>query len=549
MSPMNVIKHKLYRLKSTLAQCLSWVISQAKFLLICICSPKGLKGGLILLLITLFVVFVIVLFSGNAEEWFSQLIGVPEGERAKMELLTFLGLSMGGVLLALQAISANTRAKAMEDTAKNTELGQRQERLKNAIEHLGSPADSVRLGGIYELFHLAEDTIEWRKTILDILCAHIRRTTSEKNYQDTYPGKPSEEIQSMLSLLFVQKHEIFKELRVTLDGSWLNGADLSKARLQSAILKRTKLQGANLFGAQLQGAVLSRAQLRDANLEEAQMQGSYLVGAMLQGAFLMGTHLQKAILAEAQLQGANLSNAQLQEAVLSKTQLQNANFKQALLQGTYLSGAQAQNVRLNGARLQNAVLKRAQLQGANLSNARLQGARLNGAHLQGTNLSWARLQGARLDKAQLQGANLTEALLQGASLIRAQLQGATLNRTRLQGAILAKIQLQGVISEKYDWYSFEALMTKRIDKESDLSEVIFVGGLTQEDLNSCVEDLPADTALDLREKLMLHVNTPISHAMPEDSRDVNIGTFSKAKAAQWIIDYKKAMSEDPIVNV
>ena len=546
---MNVIKHKIYRLKSALAQRLSWITAQVKFLLICICSLNGLKGGLILLLITLFVVFVIVLFSGNAEEWFSQLIGVPKGERAKMELLTFLGLSMGGVLLALQAISANTRAKAMEDTAKNTELGQRQERLKNAIEHLGSPADSVRLGGIYELFHLAEDTIEWRQTILDILCAHIRRTTSEKKYQDKYQRKPSEEIQSMLNLLFLQKHEIFKGLRVALDGSWLNGAHLSTARLQNVILKRTYLQGANLSRAQLQGAALSRAQLSGANLEEAQLQGSYLVGAVLQGAFLIRTQFQKAILVGAQLQGANLSNAQLQEAVLSKAQLQNAILKQAQLQGASLSGAQLQNVRLNGAQLQNAILKRAQLQGANISNARLQGSRLNGAHLQGTNLTKARLQGARLERAQLQGANLAGALFQGATLIRAQLQGAALNKTRLQGAILTKIQLQGVTSEKFSWGSFDVLMTKRIDKESDLAEVVFTGGLTQEELNSCVEDLPADTAMDLREKLMLHVNTPISHAIPEDSRDVNIGTYTKEEAAQWITDYKKAMSEVPAVNV
>ena len=100
---------------------------------------------------------------------------------------------MGGVLLALQAVIANKRSVAMEkaanaqaDAAKqqakanqNTEQGQRQERLKNAIEHLDSSSDSLRLGGIYELFHLAEDTIEWRQTVLDILCAHIRRTTRE----------------------------------------------------------------------------------------------------------------------------------------------------------------------------------------------------------------------------------------------------------------------------------------------------------------------------------------------------------------------------------
>ena len=103
--------------------------------------------------------------------WTERYLGLTE----KNEALKFLGIGMGGVLLALQALIANRRAKAMESSAEaqakaanaqadaakaqadatkeqakanqNTEKGQRQERLKNAIEHLGHASDSVRLGG------------------------------------------------------------------------------------------------------------------------------------------------------------------------------------------------------------------------------------------------------------------------------------------------------------------------------------------------------------------------------------------------------------------
>jgi len=54
--------------------------------------------------------------------------------------------------------TANAQARATEEQAeanKNTESGQRQERLRSAIEHLGHEQVSVRLGGAYELFHLA----------------------------------------------------------------------------------------------------------------------------------------------------------------------------------------------------------------------------------------------------------------------------------------------------------------------------------------------------------------------------------------------------------
>ena len=97
----------------------------------------------------------------------------------KNEILKFLGIGMGGILLAIQAVPSYMRAKAMEDAAKaqagataeqaeanrNAEKGLRQERLKNAIEHLGHVSDSVRLGGAYELFHLADEIKELRERL------------------------------------------------------------------------------------------------------------------------------------------------------------------------------------------------------------------------------------------------------------------------------------------------------------------------------------------------------------------------------------------------
>ncbi|MCY3871837.1 MAG: pentapeptide repeat-containing protein [Gemmatimonadetes bacterium] len=237
--------------------------------------------ALIVLLAILLVVFVGVIFSKSVEQCISGLIGLT----AKNKILTFLGIGMGGILVALQALMSYKRAKAMEDTAKaqadaanaqadaalaqaranqNTEQGLRQERLKNAIEHLGHERDSVRMGGAYELFHLAEDSKDLRKTALDMLCLHIRQTTSEGEYREKHKSKPSEEVQSLLTLLFVQDHEIFKDLQINLQESWLNGANLRKARLQGAILTGAHLQKANLEEAHLQRVNLVKAHLQKA---------------------------------------------------------------------------------------------------------------------------------------------------------------------------------------------------------------------------------------------------------------------------------------------
>ena len=307
---------------------------------------RTLQFLLIVLLIVLAVVFVAVLASKSFEACVLESLGLKNNE--KYEALKFLGIGMGGVLVALQALMSYQRAKAMEMTAEaqadaakaqakateeqakanqHTEKGQRQDRLKNAIEHLGHDKDSVRLGGAYELFHLAEDTEDLRQTVLDILCAHIRQTTGESEYREAHKSNPSEEVQSLLTLLFVQKHEIFKGLHINLEGGWLNGADLKDARLAKVALNRAYLRTAQLVRAQLQGA----------EFHEAQLQGAFLAWAELQGAFLNSAQLQGVALAEAQLQGASLAEAQLQGAQLFGTQLQGADLSKAQLQALSLS--------------------------------------------------------------------------------------------------------------------------------------------------------------------------------------------------------------------
>ena len=64
-------------------------------------------GGLV-------VISLLVLFWPAAEKCIVQLLGLEDSEMPKYEALKFLGIGMGGVLLALQAVIANKRAKAME---------------------------------------------------------------------------------------------------------------------------------------------------------------------------------------------------------------------------------------------------------------------------------------------------------------------------------------------------------------------------------------------------------------------------------------------------
>ena len=243
---------------------------------------------------------------------------------------------MGGALLAIQALIANTRAEAMEKAAleqakanENTEKGQRQERLKNAIEHLGHDSVSIRLGGAYELFHLAKDKEGVGPDSIGYsgVPIYVRQRVIKK-YQEDHKLKPSEEIQSLLTLLFVQEHDVFKGLHINLQESWLNGADLKRANLERAVLSRAYLQWANCYEANLQGSDLEFAYLQNAQFVKARMQEARLLFANLQGAHLL-TQMQGAVLQSARLQGAFLGSAYLQGSDLSWANLQGAELSEA----------------------------------------------------------------------------------------------------------------------------------------------------------------------------------------------------------------------------
>ena len=463
--------------------------------------------ALIVVLIAFATGFVVVMLS-EQPEWIFRFLGVTERAEPKYEALKFLGIGMGGVLVALQALMAYKRAKALENTAKaqadtvlKTEEGQRQDRLKNAIEHLGHGSESVRLGGAYELFHLAEDTKKLRQTVLDILCAHIRQTTAEKQqYRETHQWKPSEEVQSLLTLLFVQEHEVFSGLRVNLQGGWLNGANLAEARLPKAILAKANLQEACLCNAQLVGSDLAEAQLQKADLT--------------------GANLQKVSFVESHMQRANLSNAKLQGSILND----------ARLHGAILVGAHLQETGLNGT----------YLQAANLSMARMQMASLGGAKMQGAYLAKAQLHGAILRDAQMQGTYLRSAQLHEARF--SSIQGLqNYNETSKQGIDPEPAQLQGVSSSKNISSSrIIDLISEQVNQESDLTGATFAGGLSEDDIASITEDLSDERATELREKLKIHLGKPESQKLPEDSGAVT-GTYTKAEAEMWIFMYKEAV--------
>ncbi len=293
------------------------------------------------------------------------------------------------------------------------------ERFAKAIEQLGSKELAVRLGAIYQLERIAQDSKRDHWTVVETLSAFIRENSWKKEEktgesqketpeQEAKRTPPATDIQAALTVLGRRKWRDTEQ----------NQVDLSKAKLQGANLRNAHLEGANFYFAHLEGAHLYSAHLEEANLSAAHLERASLSAAHLEKAHLNSAHLEKAHLNSAHLEKAYLDNAHFEEAVLMDVHLEEAF--------------------------------------------------LNSAHLAGANLVLAHLEGASLSSAQLERATLLDAHLEKANLIAANLKMVDLRNANLEQVILINTNLSGAIidartSFKEALYSNETKFPKGFD--------------------------------------------------------------------------------------
>jgi uncharacterized protein YjbI with pentapeptide repeats len=258
-------------------------------------------------------------------------------------------------------------------TLQVTERGQVTDRYSKAIEQLGSATLDVRLGGIYALEQIAEESDrgeEDQVTITEVLSAFVRvhsdpffqykaswgkaaegaNTTVEEQRQKAAEyvaelDRPPVDVQAALTVLgrlpirFLITSRWADLTRAWLLKADLRGANLTGARLREATLSGADLRGATLRDARLHGANLSKANLDGADLTEADLTHANLTGAWLSKATLIDVDFNKATLIDARLGEANLTRADFSESNLIKAAFFGANLTEANFEGANLTKA------------------------------------------------------------------------------------------------------------------------------------------------------------------------------------------------------------------
>ena len=234
--------------------------------------------------------------------------------------------------------------------------GQITERFTRAIEQLGNKELEIRLGGIYALERIANESENDYWPIMDILTSYVRNNSSLESIESEKATHISTDIQSEESNKTrnqnVKKLSLDVQAILTVIGRRKHyfGAGESK-RLN---LAETCLQGAHLSEYHLERANLYKANLTNAKFVRTHLKQTVFIKAHLENASLWGAHLENTVLIEAHLENADLSRARLEDALLIKAHLENANFYAAHLEnadfdGACLEGAKFESADLTGA--------------------------------------------------------------------------------------------------------------------------------------------------------------------------------------------------------
>lgn len=150
-----------------------------------------------------------------------------------------------------------------------------------------------------------------------------------------------------------------------LNGSNLDGANLSDADFSMTDLSRSSLKGANLSKATLVRASFAYSDLSGASFEKAEGYRSDFSSASAEGASFVAAELQRATFGGANLKGADFTKAELGRAIFFKAKFENVRFGKA-----NLSRAILHNVSFAGtADFSDAFLFLARIEGTDLSHA------------------------------------------------------------------------------------------------------------------------------------------------------------------------------------
>ncbi len=224
--------------------------------------------------------------------------------------IAFIGTITGigalfGVYLAILRSEENTRQnkiandqnKIANRQAITAEQGLITDRINKAVESLGRNDDGkrliqVRVGALYALERIAQDSIRDHVRIIKILCAYIRNTSSNDTESDT-KGIIRDDIRTIQIIIRGRNEWSKYNTRLEMETADTTMFDFYNCHLEGAELHTANLSHANFHKANLKNAWFEYADLSYARLENAILDGAQFTKAKTNMAYAFNLNLLK----------------------------------------------------------------------------------------------------------------------------------------------------------------------------------------------------------------------------------------------------------------
>ncbi|KZL17658.1 Pentapeptide repeats (8 copies) [Pseudovibrio axinellae] len=152
------------------------------------------------------------------------------------------------------------------------------------------PNLEVRIGAIYALERIAQDSLRDHIQIMEILCAYVRENAPVTSLEPSEPpfkfAIPRTDIQAAISVIGRRSEQQIQlewgqEFRLDLRKTDLSGVNFNKGEFSAAIFIRSRLEAANFRESQLKGSLLSGSLLNYADFFRAELRGTSFDHAIL----------------------------------------------------------------------------------------------------------------------------------------------------------------------------------------------------------------------------------------------------------------------------
>ncbi|EMF91279.1 pentapeptide repeat-containing protein [Leptospira santarosai] len=282
-----------------------------------------------------------------------EYITITESETIKNEFRKVLIAIVGGSLAVGGFILTYYRTKNQDETLSLTQRGQWNDRYVKAIELIDNKSSDIKIGGIYSLISIAEESFKHKEAIIKILCSYVRENLNikKRDLPDDLDNATMEKMKFERERFPIDHETILNFLsklpvqdRLSKDGSLLllrfidfsfyhiGPLNLSHSEMSEIDFTYSKINKLNLSKSKIHNITIRYTQSSEINFENS---------------IIVRSHFDKTNLIVCEFMNAKLMVVDFRGSILNYCSFHGADLQGVDFEGTALIGCDFTNAKIS----------------------------------------------------------------------------------------------------------------------------------------------------------------------------------------------------------